>query len=146
MFLKKERVFEKILNFGRSEYINACITGIGCCLPSINAVKTARFDIERTGIKIINNIENCDLFIICGYINHKYADKILDMYNRANSPKTVIAVGNCACSGGIYSESEEIIKGLDSVIPVDVYVPGCPPRPEGILNGILKLKDLVKNS
>lgn len=146
MFLKKQRMIEKILNYGRSEFINTCIIGVGCCLPSFDAVRTSRFDIERTGLNIINNIEDCDLLVISGYINHKFSDKIVEMYESANNPKMVMAVGNCACSGGIYNGSEEIVNGIDTIIPVDVFVPGCAPRPEGIFNGILKLKDIIKKS
>ncbi len=142
----KTKIFEKVLNYGRSEYLNTIFKGSGCCLPVFDSVKTARYDIERTGIRLIDSLEDCDLFIICGYINYKFADKIIDMYEKANTPKRVIAVGNCACSGGIYNTSDEIVKGLSKIIPVDIYVPGCPPRPEGILNGVIKLKELIKRS
>lgn len=144
--IKSKRVLERILNKGRSAFLNTCFEGTGCCHPSCDSLKSARFDIERKGLRICNNIKECDLLVISGYINHKYAEKIIEMYESMNAPKRVMAVGNCACAGGIFSESEEIIKGLSTIIPVDVFVPGCPPRPEAIFNGAIKLMEMIKRS
>jgi NADH-quinone oxidoreductase subunit B len=99
-----------------------------------------RFGAERMGF----TPRQCDMLLVAGTIAKKMGPILRQVYLQMAEPRWVIAIGACACSGGIF-DSYSVLQGIDQVIPVDVYVPGCPPRPEGILDGILKLQDIVQN-
>ena len=99
-----------------------------------------RFGAERMGF----TPRQCDMLLVAGTIAKKMGPILRQVYLQMAEPRWVIAIGACACTGGIF-DSYPVLQGIDQVIPVDVYVPGCPPRPEGILDGILKLQDLVQN-
>src|SRR5476649_124337 len=116
-----------------------------CCGIEFMATMGSHYDLARFGAERVGfSPRQCDLLMVMGTIGKKMAPVLRQVYLQMAEPRWVIAIGACACTGGIF-DSYPVLQGIDQVIPVDVYVPGCPPRPEGILDGILKLQDLVKN-
>jgi NADH-quinone oxidoreductase subunit B len=110
----------------------------GCCADEVLDAKGCRYDLERFGCIERTEPNQADLLIISGLITEKMAPFVLDIYSKMLTPKYVLAIGACACSGGLFSK-----KGLDEFIPVDVHVPGCPPRPEAIMHGLITLQEKV---
>ena len=110
---------------------NGCDIEVLACLTPI-------YDAERLGVLNIGTPKQADIMLVTGSINHKNIDVVLNIYNQIPDPKVVVAVGACACSGGIFHDCYNVIGGADKVVPVDVYVPGCCPKPETILEGIAK--------
>jgi len=114
----------------------------GCDIEVLAAL-TPFFDPERMGVKLAPNPRHADIMIVTGAVTKKAASRLKRLYEQMPSPKYVIAVGACAISGGVFAGSYSTVSGVDRVIPVDVYVPGCPPKPEAILDGIVKLLSKV---
>ena len=114
-----------------------CTSCNGCDIETI-ACLTPLYDVERFGIINVGNPKHADVFVITGMANKKSAEVIKNLYNQMPDPKVVIAIGVCACTGGIFRECYNALGGIDKVLPVDIYVPGCCPRPEAIMDGILK--------
>lgn len=109
----------------------------GCDIEVLAAL-TPMYDIERFGIINTGNPKHADIFLITGAVNEQNKEVILNIYEQMPNPKIVVAVGICACSGGIFKDCYNIIGGPDKIIPVDVYVPGCAARPEAIIDGVVK--------
>jgi ech hydrogenase subunit C len=109
----------------------------GCDIEVLAAL-TPMYDVERFGIINTGNPKHADLFLITGSVNEQNKSVIKNIYNQMPNPKVVIAIGICACSGGIFRECYNVIGGPDKIIPVDVYVPGCAARPESIIDGVVK--------
>ncbi len=109
----------------------------GCDIEVLAAL-TPMYDIERFGIINTGNPKHADIFLITGSVNEQNKDIVLNIYNQMPNPKVVVATGVCACSGGIFRECYNVLGGVDTVIPVDVYVPGCAVRPEAIIDGVVK--------
>jgi NADH-quinone oxidoreductase B subunit len=114
----------------------------GCDIEVLAAL-TPLFDPERLGVRLAPNPRHADIIVVTGALNKKAAERLRRLYEQTPSPKYVIACGACAISGGVFTDSYPLISRADRVVPVDVYVPGCPPRPEAILYGIKKLLDRV---
>ena len=118
--------------------------GIACCaLESPMVAASPRYDMERFGILPRSTPRQCDLLIVNGPISMKLKDRIVTLYEQTAEPKWVLAMGECAISGGPFYESYNIIEGVDKLIPVDVYLPGCPPRPEAFLDAIFTLQEKI---
>lgn len=110
---------------------NACDIEILSCLTPI-------YDVERFGIVNVGNPKHADVLVVSGAVNNRNKRVLKNVYNQIPDPKAVVAVGACACTGGIFKECYNVLEGVDKVIPVDVYVPGCCPKPEAIIDGIIK--------
>ncbi len=115
----------------------------GCDIETL-ACLTPLYDVERLGVINTGNPKHADLFLVTGAVNEQSRDVIRNIYHQLPEPKVVIAVGTCACSGGIFRDCYNIAGGVDSVIPVDVYVPGCAARPEAIIDGVVKGLDVLE--
>lgn len=109
------------------------------CDIEVVALLTPRYDVERFGILLKPTPRHADVLVATGPVTRQCAQRLKRIYEQMPDPKFVVAVGACACSGGVFRKCYNVIKGVDKVIPVDVYVPGCPPRPEAIIDGIVKL-------
>jgi len=137
---------EKILDVCRANSLWPMTFGLACCAIEMMCMGMARFDISRYGSEVFRpSPRQSDLMIVAGTVNRKMAPAVMTLYEQMPSPKYVIAMGNCAISGGPFAvkENYNVIEGVDRLIPVDVYVPGCPPRPEGLIEGILKLQEKI---
>jgi NADH-quinone oxidoreductase subunit B len=116
-----------------------------CCGIEFMATMAAHYDVARFGSERMSfSPRQADMLLVMGTIAKKMAPVLRQVYEQMAEPRWVISVGACACSGGIF-DTYSVLQGIDKIIPVDVYVPGCPPRPEQILDGILQLQELVKN-
>ncbi len=149
--LEKQGVFfgtaEKLFNWGRSWSLWPFQFGLACCAIEMICATQARFDISRYGYEVFRSSpRQSDVMIIAGTVTHKMTPVIERLYNQMPEPKWVIALGSCAVEGGPFYDSYAVLNGIDKVLPVDIYIPGCPPRPEALTDGMLKLKEKVQNS
>jgi len=128
------------MNWGRSNSIYPCSFGLACCAFEMIGMAASRFDVSRFGMDIFRwSPRQADLMIVAGTVTWKMAPAIRMVYDQMPEPKWVIAMGACAISGGTFRESYSVVPGVNRILPVDVYIPGCPPRPEGLIYGITRL-------
>jgi ech hydrogenase subunit C len=113
-----------------------CNSCNGCDIETL-ACLTPIYDVERFGIVNVGNPKHADILVVTGSVNHRNARVLLNIYSQMPEPKAVVAVGACGCTGGIFHDCYNVLGGIDKVIPVDVYVPGCAPKPEAIIDGIV---------
>lgn len=118
--------------------------GIMCCSLEMAAASGPRYDVERFGMIYRSTPRQVDILLVNGPVSHKLVPTIKRLYDQMPAPKWVVAMGECAISGGPFYDSYNIVQGVDRIVPVAVYIPGCPVRPEGMLDGFLKLKEMVK--
>ena len=107
---------------------------------------TPRYDVERFGILLEPSPRHADVLLVTGPVTRQCADRLKRIYEQMPEPKFVVAIGACACSGGVFEGNYNVLGGVDKIIPVDVYIPGCPPKPEAIIDGILKLLKSAKEA
>ncbi len=131
-----------VVNWARRSSIWPMTFGLACCAIEMMATGASKFDLDRFGIIFRASPRQADCIIIAGTVTKKMLPVIKTVYEQMPEPKWVIAMGACACSGGIF-DTYSVVQGIDEALPVDVYIPGCPPRPEALLYGILKLQDKI---
>ncbi len=117
--------------------------GLACCAIEMIATYMSHFDLDRLGVVTWASPRQSDVMIVAGTVTKKMAPSIKLLYDQMPQPKWVIAMGSCATNGGPYAQYSRVLQGVDLIVPVDVYVPGCPPRPEALLDAILKLQDKI---
>ena len=136
---------EELYNWGRSNSIWPLQFGLACCAIEMIAAATARFDIARFGAEIFRpSPRQADLMIVSGTVTKKMAPQVVRLWNQMPEPKYCIAMGACAISGGPFKQGYNVLKGIDRFIPVDIYIPGCPPRPEALLHGLVQLQEKIR--
>ena len=136
---------DQLINWGRSNSLWPLTFATSCCGIEFMAVGCARYDFARFGFEVTRNSpRQADLIMCAGTITHKMAPVFKRLYDEMADPKYVIAVGGCAISGGPFKDSYHVVKGISEIVPVDVYIPGCPPRPEAIMYGMMQLQRKVK--
>lgn len=136
---------DDILNWGRSNSLWPLTFATSCCGIEFMSVGAARFDFSRFGFEVTRSSpRQADVIVVAGTIVNKMAPVLKRLYDQMAEPKYVIAMGSCAISGGPFCESYHVINGIDKIIPVDVYVPGCPPRPESLLYGMMQMQRKMK--
>lgn len=136
---------DTVLNWSRTSSLWYMLFGLACCaVEGLMAAGAARYDLDRFGMFFRASPRQSDLMIVAGTVTKKMAPRIKRLYEQMAEPKYVLAIGACAISGGPFHDSYNVVKGVDEVIPVDVYVPGCPPRPEAVINGCLKIHEKIR--
>ncbi len=133
-----------VVDWARSRSTFPLMFGLACCAFEMIGAAASRFDIARFGMDIFRwSPRQADLMIVAGTLTWKMAPAVKLVYEQMAEPKWVIAMGACAISGGTFRESYSVVPGINRIIPVDVYVPGCPPRPEGLIHGIRKIQEKI---
>ncbi|MGP8174763.1 MAG: NADH-quinone oxidoreductase subunit B [Terracidiphilus sp.] len=146
--LGKQGVFvttiEELYNWGRRSSIWPMQFGLACCAIEMIATTMARYDLARFGAELFRpSPRQADLMIISGTVTKKMAPQVVRLYNQMAEPKYVIAMGACAISGGPFKQGYNVLKGIDRYIPVDVHIPGCPPRPEALIQAFMTLQKKI---
>ena len=135
---------DAVINWIRSNSMWPMPMGLACCAIELMATAASRFDIARFGAEVMRfSPKQSDVMIVAGTVTYKMASPLRRIYDQMSDPKWVIAMGACASTGGMY-RSYAVLQGVDRIVPVDVYISGCPPRPEALLDALMKLQGKVK--
>ena len=136
---------DALINWGRSNSLWSLTFGTSCCAIEFMALGAARYDMARFGFEVTRNSpRQADMIMVLGTITNKMAPALKRLYDQMAEPKYVIAIGGCTISGGPFRSSYHVVMGIDEIIPVDVFVPGCPPRPEAFYYGMMQLQRKIK--
>jgi NADH-quinone oxidoreductase subunit B len=137
-------LLDKIYNWGRRNSVWPMGFGLACCAIEFICTQASRFDMSRFGMELVRaSPRQADLMIVSGTVTKKMAPAIVRLYNQMAEPKYVLAMGACATGGGPFKEGYNVVSGVDKFLPVDVYVPGCPPTPQALLNGLIQLQKKI---
>ena len=135
---------DRIYNWGRRASVWPMMFGLACCAIEMICTAASRFDLARFGMEIMRpSPRQSDMMIVSGTVTKKMIPTIVRLYNQMPEPKYVLAMGACASGGGPFKEGYNVVSGVDRFIPVDVYVPGCPPTPQALLNGLMKVQEKI---
>ena len=135
---------DRIYNWGRRSSVWPMFWGLACCAIEMIATATSRYDLARFGMEVMRpSPRQCDLIIVSGTVTKKLIPQIVRLYDQVPEPKYVMAMGACASGGGPFKEGYSVVSGVDQFLPVDVYVPGCPPTPQALLHGFITLHEKI---
>ncbi len=132
-----------VVNWARRSSLWPVTFGLACCAIEMMTTGSAHYDLDRMGVIFRGSPRQADLMIVAGTLTWKMAHVLRRVYDQMPEPKYVISMGSCASSGGVF-DTYSVVQGVDQVVPVDVYIPGCPPKPEGLMYGILKLQEKIE--
>ena len=135
---------ENLINWSRSSSMFYLLFGLACCAIELMQTGGPRVDLDRFGAVPRATPRQSDLMIVAGTLTYKMAERCKLLYEQMAEPRYVVSMGSCANCGGLFQLAYSVVKGVDKLIPVDVYVPGCPPRPEALTEGFLRVQELVK--
>jgi NADH-quinone oxidoreductase subunit B len=136
---------DRIYNWGRRASVWPMFFGLACCAIEMICTAASRFDLARFGMEIMRpSPRQTDLMIVSGTVTKKMVPQIVRLYNQMPEPKYVLAMGACASGGGPFKEGYNVVSGVDQFVPVDVYVPGCPPTPQALLNGLITVQKKIE--
>src|SRR6184192_109571 len=137
---------QDLYNWGRRSSIWPLQFGLACCAIEMIATAASRYDLARFGMEVMRaSPRQADLMIVSGTVTKKMVVPIVRLYNQMPEPKYVMAMGACASGGGPFKEGYNVVSGIDKYLPVDVYVPGCPPTPQALLHGLIELQDKIEH-
>jgi len=134
-----------LLNWGRAHSIWYLLFGLACCAIELMQTGGPRSDFERFGAAPRPSPRSSDLIMIAGTLTYKMAVRVRRLFDQLSEPRYVISMGSCANCGGLFQYGYSVVKGVDQILPVDVYIPGCPPRPEALLEGLIKIQQKIKS-
>ena len=136
---------EQAVNWGRTRSMWPMLFGLACCAIEMMAAQASHYDMSRFGMELMRpSPRQADLMIVAGRVSRKMAPVLRHLYDQMAEPKWVIAMGDCASCGGVFN-NYAVVQGVDEIVPVDIYIAGCPPRPESLINGVMALYDKVNN-
>jgi NADH-quinone oxidoreductase subunit B len=135
---------DRIYNWGRRSSVWPMMFGLACCAIEMIAAQTARYDLARFGMEVMRpSPRQSDLMIVAGTVTKKMVPTIVRLYNQMPEPKYVVSMGACASGGGPFKEGYNVVAGIDKFLPVDVYIPGCPPTPQALIAGLIRLQEKI---
>jgi NADH-quinone oxidoreductase subunit B len=135
---------EEVKSWARESSLWPLTFGLSCCAIEMMATAASRYDLDRFGVMFRATPRQADVLLVSGWVTAKIAPILRRLYDQMPEPKYVIAMGNCAIAGGPWRDCEAVVKGVDKIVPVDVCIPGCPPRPEALIDGIFRLQEEMR--